>query len=364
MAANAAGLRATASRPERLTAVAPRRAAVLRALPGLGDFLCLVPALRALRTALPSHQTQILLIGLPANGPLVRRFGHYLDGLVEFPGFPGIPEAPLDLGRFGSRLLALQRQHFDVVLQMHGHGGIMNVFAGLVGASLAAGYYLPGNYCPDPETFLPYVETEPEVRRWSRLLEALGIPSQGEYLEFPLEVRDQEDLATLLRHAGLQPGTFACIHPGARGRARRWDPACFAAVADALVPLGLDVVLTGTTDEKPVVRAVADAMHRRAPLDLAGRTSLGSLAALLTRARIVICNDTGVSHLAAALGTPSVVVFGDPRVASDPRRWAPLDRERHRPVAPSPDSPGVPVTPRAVMDEVERLLGEDGRGHG
>ncbi len=323
-----------------------------------------MPALRALRTALPSHQTQILLIGLPANGPLVRRFGHYLDGLVEFPGFPGIPEAPLDLGRFGSRLLALQRQHFDVVLQMHGHGGIMNVFAGLVGASLAAGYYLPGNYCPDPETFLPYVETEPEVRRWSRLLEALGIPSQGEYLEFPLEVRDQEDLATLLRHAGLQPGTFACIHPGARGRARRWDPACFAAVADALVPLGLDVVLTGTTDEKPVVRAVADAMHRRAPLDLAGRTSLGSLAALLTRARIVICNDTGVSHLAAALGTPSVVVFGDPRVASDPRRWAPLDRERHRPVAPSPDSPGVPVTPRAVMDEVERLLGEDGRGHG
>jgi len=364
MAANAAGLRATASRPERWTAVAPRRAAVLRALPGLGDFLCLVPALRALRAALPPHRTQLLLIGLPANAPLVRRFGHYLDGLLEFPGFPGIPEASLDLGRFGRRLLALQRLHLDVVLQMHGHGGIMNVFDGLVGASLTAGYYLAGNYCPDPETFLPYDETESEVRRWLRLLEALGIPSQGEYLEFPLEAGDQEELAALLRGRDLGEGTFVCIHPGARGPARRWDPAHFAAVADALVPLGLDVVLTGTPDEKPLVRAVAGAMRAPVLLDLAGRTSLGSLAALLARARLVICNDTGVSHLAAALGTPSVVVFGDPRVASDPRRWAPLDRDRHRAIAPSPGSPGAPVTPRAVIGEVERLLAEDGRRHG
>ncbi|HSJ55266.1 MAG TPA: glycosyltransferase family 9 protein [Anaerolineae bacterium] len=321
-----------------------------------------MPALRALRAALP--QAQILIIGLPAAAPLARRFGHYLDGLLQFPGFPGIPEAPPELGSFGGRLLALQRQHLDVLLQMHGHGGIMNVFAGLVGASLTAGYYLPGNYCPDPDTFLPYDETEPEVRRWLRLLEALGIPAQGEALEFPVDGRDEEALAALLPAQSLQPGTFACIHPGARGPARRWDPAHFAAVADALVPLGLDVVLTGTRDEKPVARAVTGAMRACTPLNLTGRTTLGSLAALVGRARIVVCNDTGVSHLAAAMGTPSVVVFGDPRVASDPRRWAPLDRDLHRALAPSPDGPRMSVTPQAVLREVWQLLAEDGPRYG
>lgn len=361
MVANADGLRTMTSGPERLAAAAPRRVAVLRALPGLGDFLCLVPALRALRAALP--EAEILLIGLPCVAPLARRFGHYLDGLVDFPGFPGIPEAALDLGRFGSRLLDLQRQHFDVLFQMHGHGGIMNVFAGLVGASLSSGYYFPGNYCPDPHTFLPYVETEPEVQRWLRLLESMGIPTQGESLEFPIDARDEKDLEALLGKRRLQPGSFALIHPGAREAARRWQPERFAAVADALVPLGLDVVLTGTEDEGSLARAVAGAMRSRTPLDLTGRTSLGSLAVLVARARLVICNDTGVSHLAAAMRTPSVVVFGDPRVASDPRRWAPLDHARHRALAPSTKGAHASVTPQAVMRQVEQLLG-DGHRHG
>ncbi len=361
MAADAEGLRAQESGPERLAAAAPRRVAVLRALPGLGDFLCLVPALRALRAALPN--AEIVLIGLPSAAPLVHRFDKYLDGLLEFPGFPGIPEAPPDLGRFSDRLLGLQRHHFDVLFQMHGHGGLMNAFAGLVGASLTAGYYLPGNYCPDPGTFLPYVESEQEVRRWLRLLDALGIPAQGESLEFPIAPQDEEDLAALLAAVPLKRGTFACLHPGARGSARRWAPARFAAVADALVPLGLDVVLTGTKDEGLLARAVAREMRACTPVDLTGHTTLGSLAALVARARIVICNDTGISHLAAAVRTPSVVVFGDPRVASDPRRWAPLDGSRHRALAPSTADSGASVTSQAVIREVGQLLVNNGYQH-
>ncbi|HEY9604288.1 MAG TPA: hypothetical protein V6C85_21920, partial [Allocoleopsis sp.] len=72
-----------------------KRIAVLRALGGLGDLLCAVPALRSLRAAHP--QAEIVLIGLGAIEPLVRRFDRYLDTLLEFPGYPGLPEQPLQV---------------------------------------------------------------------------------------------------------------------------------------------------------------------------------------------------------------------------------------------------------------------------
>jgi ADP-heptose:LPS heptosyltransferase len=71
---------------------------------------------------------------------------------------------------------------------------------------------------------------------------------------------------------------------------------------------------------------------RRHAFDLAGRTDLDELMALFRRAAVVICNDSGASHLADSLGVPSVVVFS----ASDPRRWAPLDQELHRAVRSGP----------------------------
>jgi ADP-heptose:LPS heptosyltransferase len=111
---------------------------------------------------------------------------------------------------------------------------------------------------------------------------------------------------------------------------RCWQSESFARIADELAVRGLQIVLTGTRAEVSVVQAVAEAM-RFPVLNLVGRTSLGALAILLKGARLVICNDTGISHLADALQTKSVVIFSN----SDPVRWAPLNRQLHRIVCTS-----------------------------
>ncbi|MES2538234.1 MAG: glycosyltransferase family 9 protein [Pseudomonadota bacterium] len=300
------------------------KVAVLRALQ-LGDLLCVVPALRALRHALP--QAQVTLIGLPWAKKFARRFHHHVDDFLALPGYPGLPEQPLAAAALPAFIALAQQRKFDLVLQMHGSGVLTNPLAMLLGGRRTAGFHEAGQYCPDPENFLVWNEDEHEVLRLLRLLSSLGMEANDTRLEFPLWESDFQALAGC---SGKLParGAYACIHPGARLPSRRWPPERFAAIADRLSDHGLRIVLTGAVEEAAITDAVGRQM--RAPaLDLSGKTTLGALAALIGDARMMVSNDTGISHIAAAVKTPSVVICS----GANPRRWAPLDRDRHRVLA-------------------------------
>jgi ADP-heptose:LPS heptosyltransferase len=291
---------------------------------------------------------------------MVQRFTHYVDELIDFPGFPGLPEQAPDVQAFPVFLEAIQERAFDLALQMHGSGLLTNPITVLLGARMNAGFYSPGAYCPDAERFLPWYDDEPEVRRYLHLLEHLGIPSQGEELEFPLQDEGLVALTTQEVVQDLVPERYVCLHPGAQDPARRWAPEGFAEVGNLLSQKGYRVVLTGTSGEVNLTAAVAERM-RHPVLDLAGQTSLDDLVLLLSGARLLLCNDTGISHLAAALQVPSVVVFTTAE-RSNPDRWAPLDKALHHSVCPSEGLPAVGqllgsgVLTEQVLTEVEALL--------
>jgi ADP-heptose:LPS heptosyltransferase len=293
---------------------------VFRALQ-LGDMLCHIPAMRALRQFYP--RANITLAGLPWGQSFTERFHQYFDDFIWFPGYPGLPEQAVDPIVFASFLNQVQNRHFDLALQMQGNGSIVNALVELFGAHYTAGFCLPGDYAPNPEYFMPYPDEGSEIDRHLRLMEFLGIPSQGSALEFPLTRRDRQDYDDLKLH--LLHKEYVCIHPGSRGTWRQWPVSHFAAMADYAVTCGFEAVITGTKDEANIVNEVINHMKQPA-LNLAGKTSMGAIGFLIQNAYALISNCTGVSHIAAAFKTPSIVISMD----GEAERWGPINKEIHR----------------------------------
>ncbi|MGE5308106.1 MAG: glycosyltransferase family 9 protein [Deltaproteobacteria bacterium] len=301
-----------------------RSVAVFRAL-CLGDLLCCVPALRALKAWLP--RAQITFIGLPWSRAFAGRFSRYLDGFIEFPGFPGLPESVADVRLLPAFLRGVQEKHFDLALQMHGNGRVTNPLAELFGACVTAGFFAEGAYFPPDGWPVPYPDHLHEILRCLTLVGSIGAQALDPALEFPLTPADEEEFRELPGSRPLDNGSYIVVHPGSRSRARRWSPEGFAVSCDALSGGKLTVAITGSAQEWDLAERIRVKMKSRG-VNLAGKTTLGSLAVLLRGSRLLIANDTGISHLACALKVPSVIVF----TASDPRRWAPLDTVLHKTV--------------------------------
>jgi ADP-heptose:LPS heptosyltransferase len=268
----------------------------------------------------------------------VQRFSCYIDRFVEFEGYPGIDEVPVEVQQV-ERFLVEQRAYgYDVAIQMHGSGRTSNPFVLSLDSPVTVGYY------EERDERLTYGAVYPEhLHEIERNLHLVALLAGGRatlesdtLLEFPLFAEDYAETEELLRPLKRKGTRLIAIHPGARPPARRWPSRYFATVADRLAQyFNAQIVLTGSADEERMVQEVQDAMHEPA-FSLVGRTSLGGLAALMTKLDLFISNDTGPAHMACAVDCPSVTIFGP----ADVQRWAPLDAKRHpivrHPVACSP----------------------------
>jgi ADP-heptose:LPS heptosyltransferase len=286
---------------------------VLRAL-GIGDLATGVPALRALRRAFPERT---LALAAPAwLGPLVELVGG-IDAVVPCDGLEPrtLPKASWAVNLHGKgpqshRLLRRSRP-----------------------ARLRAFACPEAEHVDGPE----WNDGEHEVRRWCRLLEWYGIPT------------DPTDLSLTVPSRPPREGV-AVVHPGATAAPRRWAPQRFATVARDLAARGYDVVVTGSATERPIAECVAALADLPGDAVLAGATDPAELAGVVAHARLVVSGDTGVGHLATAYRIPSVVMFGP----VTPDLWGPPpDRPEHRALwrGPTVSSIGVEEV-LAAVDEV------------
>jgi lipopolysaccharide heptosyltransferase II len=150
-----------------------------------------------------------------------------------------------------------------------------------------------------------------EVRRQLDLVAAVGCVTPDERLGRP-EVPDaaRERLAARLRRLGLGGGRdWVLIHPGATAASRRYRPAGFAAAADHLATrLGWRIVFAGGSSDVELVESIRASMHASS-VSLAGRLGLAELVAMIERAPVLIANNSGPAHIAAAVGTPVVDLY-------------------------------------------------------
>ncbi|MGE5618063.1 MAG: glycosyltransferase family 9 protein [Sphingomonadaceae bacterium] len=323
------------------------RIAVFRAL-HLGDYLCSVPALRALKDRFPD--AEVTLIGLRWTRDVLERYP-CVDRFLEFPGYQGLEGVAWDRSRTEEFLAEAYRCRYDLAIQMHGDGRLSNGFVARLGARASLGYG-PGDGMDrrQLDVELPWSRSDHEIRRWLRLVNVVGAIGAPE-LEFPLLPEDWMEAERVASECGIDLGRPVIgLHPGGRDAAKRWPPERFARVADRLAgESGAQVVITGTREELDIARRVAVALRAVDARVATGRTSIGAVAALVSRMQLLVTNDTGISHLAAALGVPSVVLFGP----TDPNRWAPLDTRSHAAVW---SGPGNPITAISVDQVVEAAL--------
>ena len=331
----------------------PVRKVVLLRASRIGDFLCAVPALRALRTRLPA--AKISMITVPLLQEVAERLSS-LDRVWPFPGFPGIAEQLFDARATVHFFQQIQREHFDLALQMQGTGVYSNPFALLLGARATAGFIRPGDTAGLLDAALPYPHHLHEIRCVLALTEFLGAPSIGEELEFPLSAADRAEAAALL---APWPQPWIGFHPSSRDQTRRWPLHNYLALAEQLLTSqGGTIFLLGDTEAVPAGQFLAQRLHKRC-LDLTGSISLLTSGALIERLALLVTNDSGPAHIAYALHTPTATLFG---VSASPQTNGPLQSGPFRLFsAPSrADQPGeiqcIPVS--QVFEAADTLLRE------
>src|SRR5437899_842550 len=288
---------------------APERILVIK-LRYVGDVLLATPVLSRLRESFPKAHLAMLVN--PGTDDVVRDHPALDEVLVL---------ARAGLARRWRFVQGLRRRQFDLVIDLT-DADRSALLSWLCGAPVRLGYNSEGRWrgilCSQVVAADRF--SMPAVRYHLQALEGLGVagPPPAPILTVAPEARQEAD--RLLREAGVDGARpFVCLHPGARWWFKAWPAERYAALADLIqTETTAQALFLGGEQERSLEGRIADGM--KTPFrSLIGKTSLRALTAVLERAALMVSNDNGPMHMAAALRVPVIGLFGP----SDPVVWGP-----------------------------------------
>jgi lipopolysaccharide heptosyltransferase II len=283
-------------------------------LDSLGDLLMTTPAMRALKVSKPDRTLTLLT---SRAGAIAARYIPEVDQVIEYEA-PWMKATPIrkDSHKEHAMAIELREKGFDaaVIFTVYSQSPFPAAFLCYLGDiplrlahSFENPYQLLTNWIPDKERL---DNRRHEVRRQLDLVQSVGALTQDETLSFKVPKQAYRSMSRKLRAVGLAVNdSWVVIHPGATAQSRRYPPAQFASAAEILSEeLGLQVIFTGQKHEQALVESIQGTMQAKS-FSLAGRLNLGELGALLASAPLLISNNSGPVHLAAAVGTPVVDLY-------------------------------------------------------
>ena len=283
----------------------------------VGDVIHTLPALNAIRRYYPNaHITWLveevasgLVEGHKAlDRVLVSKRKRWVGGVLGSSCLESIKEA-------SHFVKELRDTKYDLIFDFQGllKSGIL---IGLARGNRKIGFdkgmeHMECSYWFLNELIPPVDMDNHALLRSMMLLEFLGIPSGGIVYDLPVQDRDREMASELLvRHRLTDRKPLVAIHPAAKWETKLWSNHKFSRLADALIEKhGAEVVYTGSRRDRGTIQDIVSNMKSEA-VDLAGETTLKTLVALYEKADLVVSPDTGPMHIAAAVGTPVVALFG------------------------------------------------------
>jgi heptosyltransferase-2 len=296
----------------------------------LGDTLLTVPALRAVRRRFP--HSHVMVMAKAASGQYVVDLG-LVDELIDIDKHALDRPRSLTDPAIAIRLLrlskALRRQHVDQLLIFHHFttrwGALKYALLSFAtGATVRAGLDNGRGWFLTHRALDRGFGATHESQYWLQVAALVGAEGDAT-LEAAVSEDDQRDAAELLAEVGVTSEPLIAIHPGVGwyGPGRQWGPSRFAEAADLLLrQVPLECVLLGSETDQDAA-AVVQAQLGTKVKSLVGKTTTGQLGAVLQRCSLLLSNDGGVAHLAAAVRTPTLTVFGP----SNDAAWRPLSGE-------------------------------------
>jgi lipopolysaccharide heptosyltransferase II len=336
------------ARRRRLVAANTQRILVIK-LCCIGDVLFTTPLLRALHANFP--RAHVAYMVCPWCRDLVR-VNPYVQQVLDFDAYT--PASwPRKLGRAWQALQDIRRGHYDAAIVLH-RSGLATLLPFLAGVPIRIGWDWQGQGFSLTHP-VPYRGEAHEVDRALDCLRPLGAGTEGEALEIPTtpEARQFAEDFLQTQGAGAKPGPLVAIfagggvNPGTVMNTKRWKPMGFLEVCRELVrAYGARLIFVGMQNDAEVGDVIlADTELHKTVIRAEGKTDLLQLAALLEMCDLFVGGDSGPLHLAAAVDTPTVSVYGP----TDPKRLAPRGPWHRVVVHPTPCAPCY--TPDTVHQE-------------